>query len=69
MGLIGVPSVFIDDFAFKPGSYVHYQESVHPIADGLPKFRDLPQEAGGSGETLDGFSAERSNAAETAVAE
>jgi hypothetical protein len=52
MGLVDVPAVVIEDFAFEPGFHVHYQESVHPIADGLPKFRDLPQEAGGSGETL-----------------
>jgi len=52
MGLVDVPAVVIEDFAFEPGFHVHYQESVHPIAEGLPKFRDLPQEAGGSGETL-----------------
>ena len=49
MGLIDVPAVVIQDFAFEPGFHVHYQESVHHIKDGLPKFRDLPKEAGGSG--------------------
>ena len=52
MGLIDVPSAVISAFAFKPGSHVHYQETVHPMKDGLPKFRDLPAEAGGSGEQL-----------------
>jgi hypothetical protein len=52
MGLVDVPAVIIHDLTFKPGFHVHYQESVHPTSDGLPKFRDLPQEAGGSGETL-----------------
>ena len=52
MGVIDVPAVVIRDFAFKPGFHVHYQESVHPIKDGLPKFRDLPKEAGGSGDEL-----------------
>ncbi len=52
MGLIDVPAVIIKNFSFKPGFHVHYQESVHPMKDGLPKFKDLPKEAGGSGENL-----------------
>jgi hypothetical protein len=52
MGLIDVPAVIIRDFEFKPAFHVHYQESVHHLGDGLPKFRDLPAEAGGSGELL-----------------
>lgn len=52
MGLIDVPAVVIADFTFKPGFHVHYQETVHPMQDGLPKYRDLPSEAGGSGEVL-----------------
>jgi len=49
MGLIDVPAVVIDNLEFIPGFHVHYQETVHAIKDGLPKFRDLPKEAGGSG--------------------
>ena len=52
MGLIDVPAVIIKNFDFKPGFHVHYQESVHQMKDGLPKFKDLPKEAGGSGENL-----------------
>jgi len=52
MGLIDVPAVVIEGFVFDPGFHVHYQETVHPIHDGLPKFKDLPKEAGGSGENL-----------------
>ena len=52
MGVIDVPAVVIKDFDFRPVFHVHYQESVHPMKDGLPKFRDLPAEAGGSGEQL-----------------
>lgn len=52
MGVIDVPAVVIRDFNFKPGFHVHYQESIHPMKDGLPKFRDLPAEAGGSGKQL-----------------
>ena len=52
MGLIDVPSAVIENFTFKPAFHVHYQETVQAMKDGLPKFKDLPAEAGGSGETL-----------------
>jgi hypothetical protein len=52
MGLVDVPAVLIEGLEFEPGFHVHYQESVHPIRDGLTKFRDLPAEAGGSGMEL-----------------
>ena len=52
MGLIDVPSAVIKNFTFKPAFHVHYQETVQPMHDGLPKFKDLPAEAGGSGEEL-----------------
>ncbi len=52
MGLIDVPAVLIQGLAFQPEIHVHYQETVLPITDGLPKFRDLPEPAGGSGELL-----------------
>ena len=52
MGLIDVPAAVIREFAFEPGFHVHYQETVHHMKDSLPKFRDLPKEAGGSGEEL-----------------
>ena len=52
MGLIDVPSAVIKNFTFKPTFHVHYQETVQPIHDGLPKFKDLPEEAGGSGKEL-----------------
>ena len=49
MGLIDVPAVVIKNLVFRPGFHVHYQESVHKMKDGLPKFKDLPKGAGGSG--------------------
>jgi hypothetical protein len=52
MGLVDIPAVIIKNYVFKPGFHVHYQESVHPVKDGLPKFKDLPKEAGGSGDEL-----------------
>jgi hypothetical protein len=53
MGLIDVPSAVIENLIFRPGFHVHYQDSVQHIKDGLPKFKDLPEEAGGSGKQLD----------------
>jgi len=52
MELVDVPAVIIEGFTFNPAFHVHYQETVHPMKDGLPKFKDLPAEAGGSGEEL-----------------
>lgn len=52
MGLVDVPAVIIKGLGFTPAFHVHYQETVLPMADGLPKFRDLPEPAGGSGEVM-----------------
>jgi hypothetical protein len=52
MGLVDVYAAIIGDFEFKPAVHVHYQESVLPIHDGLPKQRDVPAEMGGSGELV-----------------
>ena len=48
-GLIDVYAALIPQLAFEPGIHVHYQESVLPMADGLPKMKDMPAEMGGSG--------------------
>jgi hypothetical protein len=50
--LIDVYAATIPGFPFKPGVHVHYQETVLPIKDGLPKLKDLPKEMGGSGDAL-----------------
>lgn len=52
MRLVDVPVAVIRHFDFAPAFHVHYQETVHRMADGLPKFKDLPTEAGGSGTRL-----------------
>lgn len=52
MGLVDIPAFLIEDFDFQPVLHVHYQESVHPMKDGLTKFKDLPEAAGGSGEEM-----------------
>jgi hypothetical protein len=52
MGVVDIPAVLIKGLDFQPGFHVHYQESVHKMKDGLPKFKDLPEAVGGSGEEL-----------------
>ena len=52
MGVVDIPAVLIKGLDFQPAFHVHYQESVHKMKDGLPKFKDLPEPAGGSGEEI-----------------
>jgi len=51
-GHIDVYAATIPDLAFVPTLHAHYQETVLPMRDGLPKFRDVPAEFGGSGEVM-----------------
>ena len=50
--LVDVYAAIIPDLKFKPGAHVNYQETVLPMKDGLPKFKDFPADFGGSGEML-----------------
>ena len=50
--LVDIYAAVIPELSFKPGVHVNYQETVLPIKDGLPKFKDVPKEMGGSGETI-----------------
>lgn len=52
MGLVDVYAATIPGLKFEPAIHVNYAETVLPMKDGLPKFRDFPSEAGGSGETI-----------------
>ena len=49
-GLVDVYAATIPDFAFVPQLHVNYGETVLPMRDGLPKFKDFPAELGGTGE-------------------
>ncbi|MEX6501031.1 GFA family protein [Pseudomonas zhanjiangensis] len=53
MSLIDVYAALIPQLQFMPAVHVHYQERVLPIKDGLPKWKDLPAEMGGSGVSLE----------------
>lgn len=50
--LIDVYASVLKDFDFKPAIHVNYGSSILPIKDGLPKFKDFPEDFGGSGETM-----------------
>jgi len=52
MGLIDIYAALLPKLHFEPAVHVHYQESVLPIRDGKPKFKDMPGDMGGSGVTL-----------------
>ncbi|NRB37114.1 MAG: GFA family protein [Pseudomonadales bacterium] len=52
MKMVDVYAASIPELNFEPAVHVFYAETVLPIKDGLPKMKDLPAEAGGSGETL-----------------
>jgi hypothetical protein len=52
LGLVDVYAATIPDLAFQPGVHVNYAETVLPMQDGLPKFKDFPKEFGGSGDMI-----------------
>lgn len=43
----------LKDFTFQPTAHINYGEGVLHVRDGLPKFRDMPARAGGSGALMD----------------
>lgn len=44
--------VILAGLAFKPTEHIHYQARALPIRDGLPKYKDLPADIGGSGDMM-----------------
>ena len=51
-GFTSVYAATIPTVAFKPTVHLNYAEAVLPIKDGLPKLKDFPTAAGGSGEAM-----------------
>jgi hypothetical protein len=51
-GVVDVFAATIPTLEFQPGVHVNYAETVLPMRDGLPKFRDFPADLGGSGEMM-----------------
>ncbi|MEK0085565.1 GFA family protein [Benzoatithermus flavus] len=52
LNLVDVFAATLPDLPFAPQLHVNYAETVLPMRDGLPKFKDFPAEAGGSGEMV-----------------
>jgi len=50
--LVDVYAATIPRFAHQPAVHVNYAETVLRMKDGLPKFKDVPSEMGGSGATI-----------------
>lgn len=50
LGLVDVFAATLPTLTFRPGVHVNYAETVLPMRDGLPKFKDFPKEFGGSGD-------------------
>jgi hypothetical protein len=52
LGLVDVYAAMLPTLHFEAGVHVNYRETVLPIRDGKPKFKDMPKEMGGSGVML-----------------
>jgi hypothetical protein len=52
LDLVDIYAPLLPTLPFEPSVHVHYQETVLPMKDGLPKQRDFPKELGGSGTLL-----------------
>jgi hypothetical protein len=50
--LTDVYAATIPTLKFRPTVHVNYAETVLPMRDGLPKFKDFPAEFGGSGDQI-----------------
>jgi len=48
-GVVDVYAATLPSHRHAPTLHVNYGERVLPVVDGLPKFRDMPAEMGGSG--------------------
>jgi hypothetical protein len=42
----------VPDYPFEPSAHIFYGSRSLAMPDGLPKFKDMPAEFGGSGETV-----------------
>ena len=52
LGFTDVFAAILPSVKFEPSVHLNYADTVLPIHDGLPKLRDFPAHAGGSGELL-----------------
>ena len=52
LGFADVPAAMLPTLPFTPEIHLNYAETVLPMRDGLPKLRDFPAHAGGSGQLI-----------------
>lgn len=52
LGVLDVYAAVLPTLKFTPGLHINYAETVLPMHDGLPKFKDFPANFGGSGEQV-----------------
>jgi len=52
-GFFDVYSYILKDLEFKLTAHFNYENTILPMKDGLPKFKDFPEELGGSGEMIE----------------
>lgn len=52
LGVVDVRASVLPTVRFAPRLHLNYAEAVLRMKDGLPKFKDLPGEIGGSGERM-----------------
>jgi hypothetical protein len=52
MGFTDIYAAALPTLPFRPTVHLNYAETVLPMKDRLPKMKDFPAHAGGSGETL-----------------
>jgi hypothetical protein len=52
LGVVDVYAATLPALRFAPGLHINYAETVLPMRDGLPKFKDFPKDFGGSGDQV-----------------
>lgn len=52
LGVVDVFSATLPTLEFAPALHINYAETVLPMKDGLPKYRDFPGAFGGSDEQM-----------------
>ena len=52
LGLVDVYAAIVPTLKFSPSLHINYADTVLPMRDGIPKFKDVPAEFGGSGEQM-----------------
>lgn len=52
MNLVDVYANVMPGFKHEPAVHVYYENKSVSVKDGLPKFKDMPTDFGGSGDTL-----------------